>query len=63
MWKSTIIEGDHADDETLIGDEVVKEIEIEEDDESGDEDGVENGTGKIKRKRTIRVIIRSRAFL
>lgn len=54
---------------TLVGHEVgEKEIEMEVDDDddevvNGDADGAEQAESGIKRKRTIRVIIRSRAFL
>lgn len=49
---------DDGDERTLVDEEVVKEIEIT-DEESSDVDE----KGALKRKRTIRVIIRSRAFL
>lgn len=45
-----------GDERTLVEEEVAKEIEITDDEGSADEAG-------LKRKRTIRVIIRSRAFL
>jgi myosin heavy chain 9/10/11/14 len=51
-----------GDEETLVDDETLKEVDIEITDDEDDSDGLEKGTG-LKRKRTIRVIIRSRAFL
>ena len=50
---------DDGDERTLVDEEVVKEIEVTDGEGSDvDEKGV-----PLKRKRTIRVIIRSRAFL
>jgi hypothetical protein len=40
-----------------------KEVEMEVDDSEDEEDGRDGGDCGVKRKRTIRVIIRSRAFL
>lgn len=58
---------DLDDEGTLVGegDQGVKEVDIEiTDDESGsDHQGAEGDRCGVKRRRTIRVVIRSRAFL
>lgn len=55
-------EAGDEDDQTLVVEESVKEIEITDDEDSGVEDVDKDGCG-LKRKRTIRIVIRSRAFL
>lgn len=56
--ESELSKDEDGDERTLVDEEVEKEIEIT-DDEGSDIDE----KGGLKRKRTIRVIIRSRAFL
>jgi hypothetical protein len=55
--------GDFTDGDTLVDGGYVKEVEISDDDDSVQNDEVDGEVCGIKRKRTIRVIIRSRAFL
>lgn len=50
------------DEQTLVDDEVTKEIEVTDSEDDGVGTGNDDGGG-LKRKRTIRVVIRSRAFL